>query len=68
MKELTTSIFLLFLLIGIIVSPPILYILGYFPNEFAIGYILTILSLKQLLSFFKKLVKEIKKIIKNEKN
>ena len=68
MKELTTSIFLLFLLIGIIVSPPIVYILGYFTNEFAIGYILTILSLKQLLSFFKKLGKEIKKIIKNEKN
>ena len=65
MKEL---IFLLFLLIGIIVSPPILYILGYFPNEFAIGYILTILSLKKLLSFFKKLVREIKIIIKNDKN
>lgn len=61
MKELTTSIFLLFLLIGIIVSPPIVYILGYFTNELAIGYILTILS-------FKKLGKEIKKIIIEARN
>jgi membrane protein implicated in regulation of membrane protease activity len=68
MKQLTAAIFLLFLLIGIIVAPPIVYILGYFTNEFAIGYILTVLSLKQLVRLFKKLGKEIKKIIKNEKN
>ncbi len=63
-SKLTTALFIILIVLGFIIAPPVLYIMGIFGNEIAIGYILIMMSLRN----FNKLLSNIGDGIKNKIN
>ena len=57
--KIILAIVIFLLSIGMIIAPPVVYILGYMTNEFAIGYLLVTMSLNQLAKFFMKIAERL---------
>ena len=59
-EKIGLMIFIVLFTLFFYIAPPLAYILGYMSNEFAIGYILSMMACKGLGDFFHNIADNIK--------